>query len=55
LKLRIAACTLFLRHYNATLRGFLLAQHALDEVETFYTISGSDMISKFGYRQCPTT
>ena len=44
---------LFLQHYNAKLRSFLLAQHALDEVEKFYTISGSDMIRKFGYRQCP--
>ena len=26
---------LFLQHYNAKLRGFLLAQHALDEMETF--------------------
>jgi hypothetical protein len=43
----------FLRHYNAKLRSFLLANHALDEVEKFYTISGSDMIQKFGYRQCP--
>jgi hypothetical protein len=43
----------FLQHYNARLRGFLLAHHALDEVEKFYTISGRDMINKFGYRQCP--
>jgi hypothetical protein len=44
---------LFLQHYNAKLRSFLLAQHVLDEVEKFYTIPGSDMIHKFGYRQCP--
>jgi hypothetical protein len=44
---------LFLQHYNARLRGFLLANHALDEVEKFYTIPGSDMISKLGYRPCP--
>jgi hypothetical protein len=44
---------LFLQHYNSRLRGFLLANHALDEVETFYTIPGGDMIRKFGYRACP--
>ena len=43
----------FVRHYNARLRSHLLANHALDEVEKFYTISGSDMIRKFGYRRCP--
>lgn len=44
---------LFLQHYNARLRIFLLAHHALDDVEKFHTISGHDMINKFGYRQCP--
>jgi hypothetical protein len=44
---------LFLQHYNGRLRSFLLANHALDEVETFYTIPGGDMIRKFGYRACP--
>jgi hypothetical protein len=44
---------LFLQHYNARLRSFLLANHALDEVETFYSIPGGDMIRKFGYRACP--
>jgi len=39
--------------YNEKLNSHLAAQHALDEVEKFYTISGRDMIQKFGYRQCP--
>jgi hypothetical protein len=43
----------FLDAYNERLRGFLLAVHALDEVEKFYTVSGRDMIHKFGYRPCP--
>jgi hypothetical protein len=43
----------FLQAYNEKLRSFLLAHHALDEVEKFYTISGRDMIQTFGYRQCP--
>src|ERR1700681_2413771 len=38
----------FLEHYNAKLRSYLLAHHALDEVEKFYTISGRDMIRMFG-------
>ena len=43
----------FLDAYNSKLRAYLLAHHALDEVEKFYTISGRDMIGMFGYRQCP--
>jgi hypothetical protein len=43
----------FLDAYNDKLRSYLLARHALDEVEKFYTISGSDMIRLFGYRPCP--
>jgi len=43
----------FLQAYNDKLRGFLLAHHALDEVERLYTVSGRDMIQKFGYPQCP--
>jgi hypothetical protein len=44
---------LFLPHYNAKLRAFLLANHALERVDPFFTISGRDMIGKFGYRACP--
>jgi hypothetical protein len=39
-------------HYNSKLRGFVLANHYMDSWE-FHSISGQDMIHKFGYRQCP--
>ena len=39
-------------HYNASLRGFVLANHYMDSF-TFHPISGRDIIRKFGYRQCP--
>jgi hypothetical protein len=45
---------LFLPHYNARLRAFLLANHALEKVDPFFTISGGDLIRKFGYRPCPS-
>jgi hypothetical protein len=38
--------------YNGKLRTYLDASHAMETLE-FTTISGSDMISKFGYRKCP--
>ena len=38
-------------HYNASLRGFVLAHHYMDSF-TFHPISGRDIIRKFGYRQC---
>lgn len=38
--------------YNARLSAYLDAHHALD-TPAFFTISGRDMIHKFGYRQCP--
>ncbi len=44
---------LFLPHYNARLRAYLAANHAMDQVDPFFTISGADMIRKFGYRACP--
>jgi hypothetical protein len=37
--------------YNAALSAYLDQRHALD-TPAFFTISGSDMIHKFGYRQC---
>ncbi len=40
-----------LNHYNAKLRAHLAANHAMDTL-SFFTISGADMISKFGYRSC---
>jgi hypothetical protein len=41
-----------LASYNARLRNYLVSNHYVDTFE-FHTISGSDMIQKFGYRQCP--
>ena len=38
--------------YNAALRTYLTANRAM-ETAKFHTISGRDMISKFGYRRCP--
>ena len=38
--------------YNAALRSYLTANRAM-ETAAFHTISGRDMISKFGYRRCP--
>jgi hypothetical protein len=40
--------------YNSRLHSYLLANHAMETFE-FHTISGRDMIRKFGYRQCPGT
>jgi hypothetical protein len=40
--------------YNGKLRSFLTANHYMDTT-AFHTISGREMIQKFGYRQCPGT
>jgi hypothetical protein len=40
-----------LASYNARLRSFLMANHYMDTPQ-FHTISGSEIIQKFGYRQC---
>lgn len=40
--------------YNSKLRSYLTANHYMDTSQ-FHTISGRDMIQKFGYRQCPGT
>ncbi|QOZ54933.1 hypothetical protein [Bradyrhizobium sp. CCBAU 53338] len=37
--------------YNGSLRGYLVANHIM-ETTSFTTISGRDMIRKFGYRSC---
>jgi hypothetical protein len=37
--------------YNSRLRGYLNANRIM-ESPAFHTISGSDMINKFGYRAC---
>jgi hypothetical protein len=40
--------------YNSKLRNFLVTNHYM-ETQQFHTISGREMIQKFGYRQCPGT
>jgi len=37
--------------YNAALRRYVTANHYMDTLE-FHTISGSEIISRFGYRAC---
>lgn len=41
-----------LNSYSPKLRHYLIANHYVDNFE-FHTISGRDIIQKFGYRQCP--
>jgi hypothetical protein len=41
-----------LNSYNGRLRAYLEAHHAM-ETREFHTVSGYDMIHKFGYRACP--
>jgi hypothetical protein len=38
--------------YNSRLRSYLVASRIM-ESPVFHTISGSDMIKRFGYRACP--
>jgi hypothetical protein len=45
------ATRLMINSYNTRLRHYLRAQHAMDS-RAFHTISGRDMISRFGYRAC---
>jgi hypothetical protein len=40
-----------MNHYNAKLRAYLVANRIMETI-SFTTISGSDMITKFGYREC---
>jgi hypothetical protein len=39
-------------YYHASLRSFVVANHYMDSW-TFHPMSGQELISKFGYRQCP--
>ena len=41
-----------LSHFNSKLRTYLVSNHYLETLD-FHTISGSDIIQKFGYRECP--
>lgn len=38
--------------YNASLRQYVTANHYMDTL-AFHTISGADIIDKFGYKECP--
>ena len=38
--------------YNAGLRNYVTANHYMETL-AFHSISGRDMIRKFGYRECP--
>lgn len=38
--------------YNAKLSAYLVSNGIMERA-TFHTISGRDMITRFGYRQCP--
>ncbi len=38
--------------YNASLRNYLVANHYMDTLD-FHTLSGRDLVQKFGYRACP--
>jgi hypothetical protein len=40
-----------LNSYNGSLRSYLVANHYM-ETTTFHTISGQDIIRRFGYRAC---
>jgi hypothetical protein len=42
-----------LSRYNSRLRNFVMANHYMDTPE-FHAISGSDIVAKFGYRECPS-
>jgi hypothetical protein len=43
--------SIMLNHYNGKLRAYLKALGAM-ETRSFTSISGSDIIDKFGYREC---
>lgn len=44
--------THMLAAYNGRLRSYVTANHYMETLE-FHSISGGDMIRKFGYRACP--
>ena len=49
--LRPSATNRMLNAYNAKLRAYVVANHYMEKT-AFHTISGSDIIAKFGYREC---
>jgi hypothetical protein len=38
--------------YNASLRQYVVDNHYMDSL-AFHSISGADIIDKFGYKECP--
>ncbi len=46
------ATRLMLSAYNARLQAYLIAGHRLDTLD-FYALPASELIDRFGYRQCP--
>ena len=40
--------------YNPPLREYLVSHHYMETL-AFHAISGSEMIRRFGYRECPRT
>ena len=46
------ATSRMMNSYNSKLRSYLTAQRTM-ETPAFHTLSGRDMISRFGYRACP--
>ena len=51
-KVSVASTQHMLNAYNAALRQYVSANHYMDTF-TFHTISGSEIISRFGYPACP--
>src|SRR5262245_60927752 len=49
--IKASATTHIMNHYNGKLRAYLVANHIMETL-AFTTISGGDMITKFGYREC---
>jgi hypothetical protein len=43
-----------LNRYNTALRKYLLDGHHMDSDE-YHTLMGSELIDRFGYRECPRT
>ena len=49
--IKASATNHIMNHYNSRLRAYLVANRIMETL-AFTTLSGSDMIAKFGYREC---
>jgi|SRR5215470_9064630 len=49
--IKMSATNHMMNYYNDKLRAYLVANHMMETL-AFTTISGRDMITKFGYREC---